>query len=137
MNYYNESATEYENPVEWALDVERTDDTLLTNCGEVNIPLYIVAPSGVLNVQELSNYDDSISKLKESYLTTYPDASDEEVDEMTLLKRQLKQKEYELEMALLEVRMLKKLDEIERRRYTEKANMKKNMKQSKKLAKKK
>ena len=59
------------------------------------------------------------------------------VDEMTLLKRQLKQKEYELEMALLEVRMLKKLDEIERRRYTEKANMKKNMKQSKKLAKKK
>ena len=61
----------------------------------------------------------------------------EEVDEMTLLKRQLKQKEYELEMALLEVRMLKKLDEIERRRYTEKANMKKNMKQSKKLAKKK
>ena len=63
--------------------------------------------------------------------------ADEEVDEMTLLKRQLKQKEYELEMALLEVRMLKKLDEIERRRYTEKANMKKNMKQSKKLAKKK
>ena len=63
--------------------------------------------------------------------------TDEEVDEMTLLKRQLKQKEHELEMALLEVRLLKKLDEIERRRYTEKANMKKNMKQSKKLAKKK
>ena len=34
--------------------------------------------------------------------------ADEEVDEMTLLKRQLKQKEYELEMALLEVRMFKK-----------------------------
>ena len=63
--------------------------------------------------------------------------TDVEVDEMTLLKRQLKQKEHELEMALLEVRLLKKLDEIERRRYTEKANMKKNMKQSKKLAKKK
>lgn len=63
MNYYNESATEYENPVEWALDVERTDDTLLTNCGEVSIPLYIVAPSGVLNVQELSNYDDSKNTL--------------------------------------------------------------------------
>ena len=28
-----------------------------------------------------SNYDDSISKLRESYLTTYPEASDEEVDE--------------------------------------------------------
>ena len=63
MNYYNESATEYANPVEWALDVERTKDTLLTNCGEVNIPLYIVAPSGVLNVQELSNYDDSKNTL--------------------------------------------------------------------------
>ena len=53
---------------------------------------------------------------------------------MTLLKRQLKQKEHELEMALLEVRMLKKLDEIERRRYTEKANMKKNMKQIKEMS---
>ena len=63
MNYYNESATEYANPVEWALDVERTEDTLLTNCGEVSIPLNIVAPSGVLNVQELSNYDDSKNTL--------------------------------------------------------------------------
>ena len=63
MNYYNESATEYANPVEWALDVERTENTLLTNCGEVSIPLNIVAPSGVLNVQELSNYDDSKNTL--------------------------------------------------------------------------
>ena len=47
MNYYNESATEYANPVEWALDAERTENTLLTNCGEVSIPLNIVAPSGV------------------------------------------------------------------------------------------
>ena len=31
--------------------------------------------------ESTSNYDDSISKLKESYLTTYPDATDEEVDE--------------------------------------------------------
>ena len=58
--------------------------------------------------------------------------SDDEVDEITLLKRQLKQKEHELEMAQLEVRLLKKLDEIERRRYAERANMKQNMKQSKK-----
>ena len=57
---------------------------------------------------------------------------DDEVDEMTLLKRQLKQKEHELEMALLEVKLLKKLDEIERRRFTEQVNMKQNMKQSKK-----
>ena len=58
--------------------------------------------------------------------------TDDEVDEITLLKRQLKQKEHELEMAKLEVRLLKKLDEIERRRSTEQANMKKNMKQSRK-----
>lgn len=53
--------------------------------------------------------------------------TDEEVDEMTLLKRQLKQKEHELQMAQLEVRLLKKLDEIERRRSIEQANMKLNM----------
>ena len=63
--------------------------------------------------------------------------TNEEVDEVTLLKRQLKQKERELEMALLEVKLLKKLDEIERRRFTEQVNMKQNMRQSKKRAKKK
>ena len=62
--------------------------------------------------------------------------SDEEVDEVTLLKRQLKAKEHELEMALLENKLLKKLDEIERRRYAEQANMKLNIKQSKKSEKK-
>lgn len=63
--------------------------------------------------------------------------SDDEVDEVTLLKRQLKQKEHELEMAQLEVRLLKKLDEIERRRYAEKADMKSNIRQSVKSRKKK
>lgn len=62
---------------------------------------------------------------------------DEEVDEITLLKRQLRKKEHELEMAQLEIKLLKKLDEIERRRFTEQANMKMNIKQSKKRAKKK
>ena len=61
---------------------------------------------------------------------------DEEVDEVTLLKRQLKQKEHELEMAQLELKLLKKLEEIKRRRSIEQANMKLNMKQSKKSAKK-
>lgn len=61
---------------------------------------------------------------------------DEKVDEVTLLKRQLKQKEHELEMAQLELKLLKKLEEIERRRSIEQANMKLNMKQSKKSAKK-
>ena len=58
--------------------------------------------------------------------------TDDEVDEITLLKRQLKQKEHELEMAKLEVRLLKKLDEIERRRSIKQANMKLSMKQSEK-----
>lgn len=58
--------------------------------------------------------------------------TDDEVDENTLLKRQLKKIEHERDMALLEVKLLKKLDEIERRRFTEQVNMKLNMKQSKK-----
>ncbi len=62
--------------------------------------------------------------------------SDEEVDEIILLKRQLKAKEHELEMALLENKLLKKLDEIERRRYAEQVNMKSNIRQSKKSGKK-
>lgn len=57
---------------------------------------------------------------------------DEEVNEIELLKRQLKQKERELEKAKLEVKLLKKLDEIERRKSIERANMKANMKRSKK-----
>jgi len=58
--------------------------------------------------------------------------SDEEVDENEKLRRELKKMQYERDMALLEVKLLKKLDEIERRRYTERANMKPNTKRSKK-----
>ena len=57
-------------------------------------------------------------------------------DEVILLKRRLKAKEHELEMALLENKLLKKLDEIERRRYAEQVNMKSNIRQSKKSGKK-
>lgn len=57
---------------------------------------------------------------------------DDEVDEVTLLKRELKKLEHEYEMSQLEVRLLKKAEEIERRRYTEQVNTKLNMKQSKK-----
>ena len=63
--------------------------------------------------------------------------SDEEVDEVELLKRQLKKYQHQLEMSQLEVRLLKKAEEIERRRSTEQANMKSNMKPSKKSVKKK
>lgn len=63
--------------------------------------------------------------------------SDEEVDEVELLKRQLKKSQHQLEMSQLEVRLLKKAEEIERRRSTEQANMKSNIKRSKKSVKKK
>ena len=62
---------------------------------------------------------------------------DEEVDEVELLRRQLKKMEHKLELSQLEVRLLKKAEEIERRRYTEQANMKLNMKQLKQSVKKK
>ena len=58
--------------------------------------------------------------------------TDEEVDETERLRRELKRMQHERDMALLEVKLLKKLDEIERRRYIERANMKMNMKRSKK-----
>ena len=57
---------------------------------------------------------------------------EEDNSEVATLKRQLKQMERERNRALLEVELLKKLDEIERRRFTERVNMKENMKQSKK-----
>lgn len=62
--------------------------------------------------------------------------TDEEVDETEKLRRELKKMQHERDMALLEVKLLKKLDEIERRRSIEQANMKLNMKPSKKRAKK-
>ncbi len=58
--------------------------------------------------------------------------TDDEVDEVELLKRQLKKMKHQYEMAQLEVRLLKKAEEIERRRYTKQVNMKSNTKQSKK-----
>ena len=62
---------------------------------------------------------------------------EDEVDEVELLRRQLKKMEHKLELSQLEVRLLKKAEEIERRRYTEQANMKLNMKQLKQSVKKK
>lgn len=63
--------------------------------------------------------------------------TDDEVDEVELLQRQLKKAQHQLEMSQLEVRLLKKAEEIERRRSIEQVNMKSNMKQSKKSVKKK
>lgn len=62
---------------------------------------------------------------------------DEEVDEIEQVMRQLKRTQHQLEMSQLEVRLLKKAEEIERRRYIEQVNMKLNTKQLKKSAKKK
>ena len=58
--------------------------------------------------------------------------TEEEIDENEKLRRELKKMQHERDMALLEVKLLKKLDEIERRRSIERANMKRNTKQFKK-----
>ena len=58
--------------------------------------------------------------------------TEEEIDENEKLRRELKKMQHERDMALLEVKLLKKLDEIERRRSTERANMKQNTKRFKK-----
>ena len=58
--------------------------------------------------------------------------SDDEVDEITLLKRQLERVERERDIAQMENRLLKKVEEIERRRFGEKVAMKQNIKPSKK-----
>jgi len=59
LNYYNESATEYENSVKWNMNLSKTEDTLLESCGELNTVLKLAAPQGVLNVEEISGYSDN------------------------------------------------------------------------------
>ena len=61
---------------------------------------------------------------------------DEELDELGLLKKQLREKERELERAHLEIRLLKKVKEIERRGYAEQADSRMNISQSRKSRKK-
>ena len=61
---------------------------------------------------------------------------DEELDELGLLKKQLREKERELERAHLEIRLLKKVEEIERRGYAEQVDSRMNISQSRKLRKK-
>ena len=53
-----------------------------------------------------------------------------------LLKKQLREKERELERAHLEIRLLKKVEEIERRGYAEQADSRMNIRQSRKSRKK-
>jgi transposase-like protein len=58
--------------------------------------------------------------------------SDEEVDEITLLKRKLERAERERDIAMMENHLLKKVEEIERRRFLERAALNQNIKPSKK-----
>ncbi|MDQ9789017.1 hypothetical protein RFZ51_12965, partial [Acinetobacter baumannii] len=57
--------------------------------------------------------------------------TEEQLDEITLLKRRLEKVERDLKVAQMENRLLKKVDEIERRRYGVKADLKQNTKLSK------
>ena len=63
--------------------------------------------------------------------------SEDELDEVELLRRKLEKAERELKVARLENRLLKKVDEIERRRYGERADLRQNIRPSKKPLKKK
>lgn len=58
--------------------------------------------------------------------------TEEQLDEITLLKRRLEKVERDLKVAQMENRLLKKVDEIERGRYGVKADLKQNTKLSKK-----
>lgn len=60
---------------------------------------------------------------------------DEELDEVSLLKRQLKQMEREYEILKLENELLKKVQEVERRRFGEKVAMKQSLSLSGKKSK--
>lgn len=62
--------------------------------------------------------------------------SEDELDEVELLRRKLEKAERELKVARLENRLLKKVDEIERRRYGERADLRQNIRPSKKPLKK-
>lgn len=61
--------------------------------------------------------------------------SDDEVDEVTLLKRRLERAERERDIAIMENRLLKKVEEIERRRSGKKADLKRSTRPSEKLLK--
>lgn len=60
---------------------------------------------------------------------------EEELDEVSLLRRRLEKTEQELKLAQMENRLLKKVDEIERRRYGVKVDLKQNIKPLKKSLK--
>ena len=62
--------------------------------------------------------------------------SEDELDEVELLRRKLEKAERELKVARLENRLLKKVDEIERRRYGERADLRQNIRPSNKPLKK-
>lgn len=62
--------------------------------------------------------------------------SEDELDEVELLRRKLEKTERELKVARLENRLLKKVDEIEKRRYGERADLRQNIRPSKKPLKK-
>lgn len=58
--------------------------------------------------------------------------SEDELDEVELLRRKLEKAERELKVAQLENRLLKKVDKIERRRYGGRADLRQNIRLSKK-----
>lgn len=58
MNYYNECATNYSNPVPWAMDKEKNDNVILNANGLSDEEISFIAPAGVVSAQRLSNYNE-------------------------------------------------------------------------------
>lgn len=61
MNYYNEGATNYSNPVPWAMDKEKNDNVILNANGFSDEEISFIAPSGVISAQRLSKYNEKNS----------------------------------------------------------------------------
>ena len=57
MNYYNESATSYENDVPWRMDEDKNDDTILNSNGTSETEISFIAPSGVVSAQKAEGYN--------------------------------------------------------------------------------
>lgn len=61
MNYYNEDATNYIVQTDWNMLTKATEELIITHQGECDTELNIVAPSGFVNAQMISNYKDNAS----------------------------------------------------------------------------
>lgn len=58
MKYYNEDATNYNDPVPWSMDIDKSDNVILNANGTSEENISFIAPQGVVSGQKLSKYND-------------------------------------------------------------------------------